>query len=72
MLSRRFGYQMKRYRYRLGREIEPGEKLNHGCYAIMSRRKEITLRISLHPGIAESYASDSRYIRQAFIMEEKS
>jgi hypothetical protein len=72
MLARQYGYELNRFRYVLGREIEPGEKLNRGCYAIMSRRKEIALRISLHPGIAAAYACDgSRYLRQAFIQQEK-
>ncbi len=71
MIARQYGMTMRRYRFRLGREIAPGEKINHGCYAIMSRKKEIALRISLHPGIAESYACDgSRYLRQAWIEKE--
>ena len=72
MLSRQYGFKVERYYYRLGREIAPDEQLNRGCYAIMSRRKEIALRISLHPGIAAAYACDgSRYLRQAFIQKEK-
>lgn len=68
MLARQYGYTLERFSYRLGREIEPGEKLNHGCYAIMSRKNEIALRISLHCGIAELYTCDnSRYLKQAFI-----
>lgn len=68
MLSRQYGFEMKRFSYRIGREIEAGEKLNRGCYAIISKRNEVVLRISLHHGVAETYTSDSRYLRQAFII----
>lgn len=68
-LARTYDLKLNRYDFILGRTIEPGTILNHGCYAIISKKKDITLRISLHAGIAETLIDDSRYLRQAFITQ---
>lgn len=46
----------------------PGEKSQSGCYALMSSKSDVALRISLMPEIAALHCDgEHRYLREAFI-----
>ena len=60
----------KRVTFQIGRTLQSGEQSKTGLYAIMSRSKEIALRITLFKEVATMFESDSRYIREAFLKGE--
>lgn len=62
------GYQVERLTFQLGRPIGPGEKSKSGLYALMSKSRQIALRISLFKEAGELLADDdTRYLREAWI-----
>jgi len=59
---------MKRVAFRIGNRLSPGEKSKSGLYALMSKKGDIALRISLIQGISElHYDETSRYLAEAWL-----
>ena len=60
---------MKRFEFRLGRTLQPGEESSTGLYALMSNTSGIALRISMMKEIAELHSCDSsRSLREASLV----
>lgn len=65
-------YQIKRFDYVVGRPLKSSEKSASKLYAIMSKSKEIALRISLDQRTADLYNdNDSRYLAEAWLIADK-
>lgn len=65
-------YTAKRVEYVIGKTLNPGEVSKSGLYAIMSKSKEIALRISLDKRTADLYTdNNSRYLAEAWLLGDK-
>lgn len=61
-------YKIKRLKFKIGNPLSKGEISSSGLYAIMSKKGDYALRISLIKESAEIYAEDSsRYLAEAWI-----
>jgi hypothetical protein len=63
-------YQIHRITFTIGKKLEPQQKSSTGLYAIVSKKTDWTLRITMFQEIAETFRDDSRYIAECFIEEE--
>ena len=64
-------YQTKQFRFKIGKTLEKGQKSESGLYALMSKKGDYALRISLIQGIAELHAEDdSRYLAEAWLLPD--
>lgn len=64
--------QVHRITFRVGRILLPGEQSSSGCYAILSKRTGVVLRISLIREAAELQCDDSRYLAECWVTEVSS
>lgn len=63
------GYKIQKVNLKLGAELAPGQASCNGLYALVSRRKEKLLRVSLIRDAAELMCDyDSRYLRECFVL----
>ena len=61
-------YQICRAEFKIGKRLEKGEKSASGLYALMSKRGDFALRISLIQGISDLHCDDdSCYQAEAWI-----
>ena len=62
-------YKVQKIELKLGAELGTGEASRSGLYALISRRKEKLLRVSLIRDAAELMCdNDSRYLRECFVL----
>ena len=61
-------YKLKRLKFVIGKKLKPGEYSKSGLYALMSKKGNFALRISLIKGIAQLHNDeDSRYLAEAWL-----
>jgi hypothetical protein len=58
-----------RLTFRLGRELRPLEDSANGLYALVSRGKDITLRITWSKELAAELCEESRYLAECWITD---
>jgi hypothetical protein len=62
------GYECRQFSFKVGRVLENGENSRSGLYALMSKKGEYALRISLIKGISELHCDDdTRYLAEAWL-----
>lgn len=62
-------YNVRQVNFKIGRRLEKGEKSKSGLYALMSKKGDFALRISLIQGISELHSDDSsRYLAEAWLV----
>ena len=62
-------YSVKRISFKLGNKLKPGQKSASGLYAIVTKKRDFTLRISLFQEAAELFCDwDSRYLAECWIL----
>ena len=64
LLAAQTGFQVGRWRYRIGDALKPGEKSPTGLYALLDVKRGTVLRIALDPRIAEIHC-DGEYRKLA-------
>ena len=61
-------YKVKRLNFVIGKNLKEGEDSKSGLYALMSKKGDFALRISLIKGIAQIHNdNDSRYLAEAWL-----
>lgn len=64
------GYEMSRFEYKIGKQIEPGQSSSTGIYGLISKESGIALRISLIKELsAIHYDENSRIIKECYLRE---
>ena len=61
------GFQVKSVRFTTGKKLKDGEESSTGMYAIVSKRNDWTLRISLNRELAYYLVDESRYVAECFL-----
>ena len=62
------GYEIQGVTLKVGRKLAKGEQSRSGAYAILSKRKDLLLRVSLHQDVAEYLVDDSRYLAECWVV----
>ncbi len=63
------GHSVRRITFNIGKRLEPNETSSNGLYAIMSSKRDFTLRITLFKEAAQLFCDwDSRYIAECYIL----
>jgi hypothetical protein len=64
-------YEYRQFSFKIGRRLEKGEESKSGLYALMSKKGDYALRISLIKGISELHCDDdSRYLAEAWLTSD--
>ena len=62
-------HEVRRLYFRLGRELNQGEKSRSGLYALVTRKGGTTLRLSLLQEVAEELCDhESRYLTECWLL----
>lgn len=65
------GYETRQFAFKIGRKLEKGETSKSGLYALMSKKGDYALRMTLIKGIAELHSDDdSRYLAEAWLLND--
>jgi hypothetical protein len=63
------GFEAKPIEFKLGRELAPGERSRNGLYALLARKRDQVLRISMIQEAADLLCDyESRYIRECYVV----
>lgn len=63
------GYEVRRIKFSLGKRLKPEETSASGLYAIVSSKRDFTLRITLFKEAAQLFCDwDSRYLAECWIV----
>lgn len=61
-------YAIRQFSFRIGDKLEPGQTSRSGFYALMAKKGDYTLRISMMKEIAQLHSEDpSRYLAEAWL-----
>lgn len=64
-------YEIKQYRFIIGKKLEKNQTSESGLYALMSKKGDYALRISLIKGVAKLHSDDNtRYLAQAWLLAD--
>lgn len=70
-LAKKYGGKVIRFTFQLGKKLERFESSDSNLYALVSKSKDLTLRIMLNKELAVELCDDSRYITECWLTEYK-